>query len=142
VVLVVAASFLVVLRVGRDRVVEVEDPQVVKLAGALEPPIGTFSRYGFPNGWRLAAGEGVEIPLHLGQAPGVVLEGWLDGAARDGATLSVSWNGAFAGTVALRGAVPGRVALPPSPPGRVVLRLVADAPPGGTVVLDRVRVDR
>ena len=142
VVLVVAASFLVVLRVGRDRVVEVEDPQVVKLGGTLEPPIGTFSRYGFPNGWRLAAGEGVEIPLHLGQAPGVVLEGWLDGAARDGATLSVSWNGAFAGTVALRGAVPGRVALPPSPPGRVVLRLVADAPPGGTVVLDRVRVDR
>jgi len=64
------------------------------------------------------------------------------GSVNKAGTLSVSWNGAFAGTVALRGAVPGRVALPPSPPGRVVLRLVADAPPGGTVVLDRVRVDR
>jgi hypothetical protein len=140
--LLAGAVFVGVLHWRQDGTVELEDPQIVKLGGVLEPPIGTFSRYGFPNGWRIAAGEGVEVPLNLGTVASVEVEGWLDGAAQQGAALHASWNGNPAGVVLLNGVGRGRVALPPPPSGRVELRLVAAAPAGGSVVLDRLRIAR
>lgn len=140
VTLLATAAVVLVLHARVDRVVEVEDAQVVKLGGSLEPPVGTFSRYGFANGWRLADGEGVEIPLHLGAAGALAVRGWLEGPARDGATLVLSWNGAPLATIGVRGTAHGEVSLPAPPPGRGVLRIAAGAPPGGIVVLDRVRV--
>jgi hypothetical protein len=139
--LLAAAGLLVALHGRADRVVEVEDPQVSRLGGVLEPPEGTFSRFRRPNGWRLAGGDAVEVPLRLPAGAVPRLEGWLDGAAVRGATLEVAWDDRPAVAVPVGGS--GRAGLTlPAPPGdgRHRLRLRLAAPAGGTAVLDRLVV--
>ena len=84
-----AGTAMIVLAVTQrtDHLVDLEDPQVERIGGRLEPPPGTFSRFSYPNGWRVASGEGVVVPLNLPPRARIRLTGWLDGPARDGATL-------------------------------------------------------
>ncbi|MBZ5587505.1 MAG: hypothetical protein LAO05_03005 [Acidobacteriia bacterium] len=139
--LVTACVFLMVLTHRTDRVVEVEDPQVAHLGGTIEPRKGTFSRFLLPNGWRVHDGEGVEVPLNLAHGARLRLEGWLEGAARTGATLAVRWDGVVARLVPVAGVAHGSVELPPSPSeGHHRLGIVFEAPGGGEAVLDRIVV--
>jgi hypothetical protein len=141
--LVAACPLLVVLTQRTDRVVELEDPEVTHLGGALEPPAGTFSRFTYPNGWRVGDGEGVEVPLNLPEGARVRLEGWLEGAAQRGAELALTWDGIAARPVAVRGAPHGSIALPaPDAGGHHLLRLVLVSPAGGNAVFDRLVVQR
>ncbi|MCS7183209.1 MAG: hypothetical protein NZ869_08905, partial [Thermoanaerobaculum sp.] len=59
--LLAAAGLVAAVRAVPDRVVELEDPQVVRLGGLLEPHPGAWSRFLYPNGWRVASGEGVRV---------------------------------------------------------------------------------
>jgi hypothetical protein len=139
--LIAAAGLIVTLRVRTDHVVEIEDPQVVHLGGEIEPPPGTFSRFLHASGWRLRDGDGVEAPLNLPARATVRLEGWLDGAAQEGATLEVRWDGASPATVAVGGEGRGVVALPGVPgAGHHVLDVRLHAAAGGDAVLDRLVV--
>jgi hypothetical protein len=141
--LVVLSGFILVLTLRTDRVVELEDPQVERIGGRPEPPPGTFSRFSYPNGWRVASGEGVVVPLNLPPRAHLRLEGWLDGPARDGAALSMSWDGGAPTSLKVSGPTPGSVSLPPAPgAGRHRVRIVLEAPPGGEAVLDRLVVER
>ncbi len=136
-----AAALILVLTERTDRVVELEDPQVVRLGGTVEPPSGTFARYSVPNGWRVAAGDGVEVPLNLPAHASVRLEGWLEGPAQRGAEFAVSWDGAAPAPVRVAAVGPGSVPLPGVPTtGRHRLRIVLEAPAGGEAVLDRLVV--
>jgi hypothetical protein len=126
-----------------DHVVELEDPQVERIGGRLEPPPGTFSRFSYPNGWRVADREGMVVPLNLPPRARLRLEGWLDGPARQGATLLVSWDGGTPKRLLVSSPVPGSVTLPDVPgTGRHTLRITLAAPPGGEAVLDRLVVER
>ncbi len=139
--LVAGALAVVVLHLRFDGTVELEDPQVVRLGGRPEPPEGTWSTFLHPGGRRVADGEGVVVPLHLRHHARVRLQGWLDGAACQGAWLLVRWDDRPEVRVALHGVGPGEVSLPPPPPGpRHRLRLVLSTPPGGEAVLDRLVV--
>ena len=140
-----AAGAIVVAAVSQrvDRVVDIEEPQVARLGGRPEPPEGTFSRFTYPNGWRIADGEGVEVPLNLPAGARLEVAGWLDGAAQQGAALAVQWDGGEAVETAVRGR--GRASAPLAPPpgaGRHRLRITLRAPSGGEAVLDRVLVRR
>jgi hypothetical protein len=126
-----------------DQVVEVEDPQVRRLGGTVEPPEGTFSRWAYPNGWRIANGEGVEIPLNVPVRAKVRLEGWLDGTARQGAALRLAWDESGGEEQRVLGATPGAVIVrPPVMVGRHWLRVLLTCPKDGSAVLDRVVVSR
>jgi hypothetical protein len=139
--LTTASAALVTLHRRSDRVVEVEAPQVQHLGGLPEPPEGTFSRFTYPGGWRLAAGDRVVVPIDVPPGAGVVLEGWLEGGAPAGATLEVSWDGGVPACVPVAGTGRGRVALPPGPSGqRRRLGVALATPAAGSVVLDRVVV--
>jgi hypothetical protein len=138
--LLVGTGVVLAVATHRDHVVELEDPQVVKLGGSPEPAEGTFSRFSYRNGWRLGDGQGVEVPVRLGRIGAPRLYGWLEGRAVTGATLVTSWDGAPAGRIPVAGAArDGSLPLPISPgAGRHRLRLVLEAPAGGTAVLDRL----
>jgi len=139
--LALAAAAVTVMNLKADWRVEIEDPQVVRRGGVGEPPPGTFSRFLVPNGVRLRHGEGVLVPLRLAPRSRVVLEGWLDGEARQGATLWVRWRDGATVPVPVAGATPGSIALPLGDAhgkGEVEITLVA--PPGGSAVLDRLVV--
>jgi hypothetical protein len=139
-----ATAALVIVTVHRraDRAVEVEAPQVQRLGGMPEPPEGTFSRFTYPGGWRLADGDRVIVPLDVPAGTQVVLEGWLEGESVAGATLLVSWGGGVPVPVPVAGRGVGRVRLPAAPSdGRQRLSVAFAAPGGGTVVLDRVVVE-
>ncbi|MBZ5587493.1 MAG: hypothetical protein LAO05_02945 [Acidobacteriia bacterium] len=139
--LLAAAAAVLALALRTDRVVEIEDPQVVKAGGTLVPPPGTFSRFDYPNGWRLENGDGVEVPLNLPHAARLRLEGWLEGAAAAGAEIVASWDGGPAARVVMSGAGPGTVPIPaPASSGRHRLRLALSSPSGGAAVLDRLTV--
>jgi hypothetical protein len=138
-----AATVVLAATQRTDHVVELEDPQVERIGGRPEPPPGTFSRFSYPNGWRVADGEGIVVPLNLPPRARLRLEGWLDGAAREGATLLVSWDGGTPKRLLVGGAVPGSVTLPDIPgAGRHALCIKLAAPPGGEAVLDRLVVER
>jgi len=141
---IAGAALAVALVTGRsDRIVEIEEPQVARLGGRTEPPEGTFSRFLQPNGWRLADGEAVEIPLKVPAFASFVAQGWLDGAAQKGAALEASWDGGAGVAVPWPGDGTREVRLPQPPgSGRHRLRLTVRAPRGGEVVLDRVRTGR
>jgi hypothetical protein len=141
--LVVSALVITAVTQRLDGVVEVEEPQVERLGGVTEPPEGTFSRFLQPNGWRIADGDGVVVPLNLAAGDAVTLEGWLDGAAQRGAGLLVRWDDGRSTEIAISGSVRGSSPLP-SPPaaGRRRLHLSLRSPAGGSVVLDRVVVRR
>ncbi len=139
--LAAAALLVVAVRTRSDRVVEAEEPQVGHLGGRTEPPEGAFSRFTVPNGWRIAGGEGIEVPLNLPAGARVDAQGWLAGPAQQGAALAVSWDDLAPIEVAWSGRGSSPVALPPPPgSGRHRLRLVLQAPSGGEAVLDRVLV--
>jgi hypothetical protein len=141
--LVCAAALVVTLHVRHDAVIEVEDPQVTHLGGRLEPPLLTFGRYLYPNGWQVGTGEGVVVPLNLAAHVRLALEGWLQGSAREGADLVVSWDSGPSERVHVSGAGERSVAIPdPAGGGRHRLRIVLEAPPGGEAVLDRLVVGR
>ncbi|OFV80075.1 MAG: hypothetical protein A2Y78_14850 [Acidobacteria bacterium RBG_13_68_16] len=138
-----AATAVLAVTQRTDHVVDLEDPQVEKIGGRLEPPPGTFSRFSYPNGWRVADAEGVVVPLNLPQRAGLALVGWLDGPSREGAALLVSWDGAAPTRVPVSGQGTGSVPLPGVPgAGRHALRITLQAPPGGEAVLDRLMVER
>ena len=140
--LTAASAFIVAAHVRHDRQVELEDPQIAHLGGQLEPPPEQMSRFLFPNGWRLADGDRVIIPLSVTPGTPVFLEGWLDGESVAGASLLVSWDGGAPVPVTVAGRGVGRVRLPAAPQdGRQRLSVAFAAPSGGTVVLDRVMVE-
>ncbi|HUK13430.1 MAG TPA: hypothetical protein VLW17_09005, partial [Thermoanaerobaculaceae bacterium] len=138
------AAVVVVLTQRYDAVVEIEDPQVQRHGGTIEPPEGTFARSTYPNGWRVGDGEGVRVPLHLPPGARVRLEGWLEGAARRGVALRVAWDAAEERDVGIPANSRGSVVLPP--PGTAsshhTLDLTLAAPQGGSAVLDRLVVER
>ena len=139
--LVALAAVALVVTQRYDQVVEIEDPQVRRIGGTIEPPEGTFSRWSYPNGWRIANGEGVEIPAKLAGAARLRLEGWLEGAARDGAALRLTWDGSQSEERLVSGSAPGAVDLRgPEMAGRHWLRIRLTCPPGGSAVLDRLVV--
>ena len=136
-----AAAIVLGLMLRTDRVVELEDPQVTHIGGSLQPPPGTYSRFLYPNGWRVADGEGVAVPLNLPAHARVRLEGWLEGAAQRGADLAVSWDGAAPVDMRVAAVAPGAITLPGVPAaGRHRLRIVFTAPDGGEAVLRRLVV--
>jgi hypothetical protein len=139
----VATGFVLVLTLRTDRVVEIEDPQVERIGGRPEPPPGTFSRFLHPQGWRIASGEGVVVPLNLPAHARVRVEGWLDGQAREGCAVLASWDGGASERTPVRGVGEGWIRVPnPPAEGHHRLRLVLDAPGGGEAVLDRLQVTR
>jgi hypothetical protein len=139
--LVAAAALVVALHQRLDTIVEVEERQVRGLGGRPEPPEGTYSRFRHRNGWRIADGQGIEVPLRLPERADLRLEGWLDGHARDGVVFLAAWDGAAPERVEVSGDGPGSVAIPPAPgAGRHRLRLILEAPAGGEAVLDRIVV--
>jgi hypothetical protein len=139
--LVVAAAFIVVLTQRYDHVVDAEDPQVVHLGGRLEPPVGTFARFTFPNGWRVGDGEGVEASLHLPRGARIRIEGWATGSASAAGTLLASWDKGATSEFGLAGWPTRPMILPaPAEGGRHRLTLLLRAPAGGEVVLDRLVV--
>lgn len=140
--LLLGTALLVVASSKTDTTVEVEDPQVVHLAGAPEPPMGAFSRFLVPNGWRLADGEAVVVPLRPPAGAKLHLEGWLEGEARSGATLMLCYDSSEEQAVAVRGLSRGAIRLPdPQVSGKVHLAIRLVAPAGGSAVLDRIIVD-
>jgi hypothetical protein len=137
-----ASAVILTLTQRFDRVVELEDPQVERIGGRPEPPPGTFSRSAFPNGWRVADGEGVVVPLHLRGGMPLRLEGWLEGSAQAGAALVMSWDGGPTQRIPVSGGK-GAVTVPGSPAeGWHRLRILLAAPPGGEAVFDRVVVEK
>ncbi|MDD5564681.1 MAG: hypothetical protein PHQ91_13290, partial [Thermoanaerobaculaceae bacterium] len=139
--LAAAAAVIVVLTQRTDRVVELEDPQVTHVGGSLQPPPGTYSRFLYPNGWRLGDGDAVEAPLNLPAHASVRLEGRLEGAAQRGADFGVSWDGGAPVRMHVAAAAPGSVSLPGVPgAGRHRLRIALAATAGGDAVLDRLVV--
>jgi hypothetical protein len=138
-----AATVVLAVTQRTDHVVDLEDPQVERIGGRLEPPPGTFSRFSYPNGWRVADAEGVDVPLNLPPRAGLHLVGWLDGPARQGATLLVAWDGGTPKRVLVSSQVPGSLTVPDVPgAGRHTLCIRLEAPPGGEAVLDRLVVER
>ena len=138
-----AATAVLAVTQRTDHLVDLEDPQVERIGGRLEPPPGTFSRFSYPNGWRIADAGGVVVPLNLPQRARLRLMGWLDGPAREGAALLVSWDGTTPTRVPVSGRGTGSVALPGVPgAGRHRLRITLEARPGGEAVLDRLMVER
>jgi hypothetical protein len=142
--LVACAALAVAVTSRCDRVVEVEAPQVRRRGGKPVPPTGTFSRFTYRNGWQLADGESVVIPLKLPARASLQLEGWLLGTAQRGAELAVRWDDGPATNLPVAGRTKdGRLQLPEPPgSGRHRLRISVSAPEHGAVVLDRVLVQR
>ena len=140
--LVAAAALVMTLGLRYDRVVEAEAPQVRRHGGSPVPPVGTFSRFSHRNGWRLGDGEGVVMPLRIGESDDVVLEGWLLGTARHGARLEVRWDDGETVSIGVRGDDRDARLRLPQPPGggRHRLSLVMRCPEHGAGVLDRVVV--
>ncbi len=139
--LAAAALFVVALTQRYDHVVDLEDPQIERLGGTLEPPPGTFSRFTVPNGWRVADGEGVEASLRLPPGAQVRIEGWPEGAARGSGSLLAAWDGGPPATFSLQN-WPERPlwVSAPAEAGKHRLRLLLRAPEGGQVVLSRAIV--
>jgi hypothetical protein len=124
-----------------DNVVEVEDPQVRHLGGVLDPPPGTFLRYLVPNGWRLANGDVIEVPLLARAGEDVHLVCRVEGPAGTAPLLAISWTGLPTPPVTIALPASGDIRLPPPPAsGRLGLRLALQAPQGTTAVLDRINL--
>jgi hypothetical protein len=142
--LVSAAALAFAVATRCDRVVEAEAPQVRRRGGRIVPPAGTQSRFSYRNGWRVANGEGVIVPLKLPPRASVWLEGWLAGRAQQGARLEIRWDDGRKDTVKVSGsAKDGRLRLPDPPgEGRHRLEIFVRVPKRGAVILDRIIVER
>ncbi len=140
--LVAAAGLVVTLDARLDGVVEAEAAQVRHSGGRPVPPRGTMGRLSYPNGWRLAAGNKLRVPLKVRSGDKVRLEGWVT-PAESAASLVVGWQGAELGRVGVRGEFESlRVPDPAPVHGRQWLLIEGQSPPGTTVVIDRVVVER
>ena len=139
--LLAGAALVATLTLRYDRIVALEDPQVVRYGGTLHPPAGQMSRFAFRNGWRLGPREAIEVPLHVPGNADLVVHGWLDGAATGGAAIALQWrDGALAHVqVSGKGDFVARVPAPPST-GRHRLVITGLMPPGGSAVLDNIVV--
>ncbi len=137
--LAAAAGLLFALRTVPDRVVELEDPQVEHRGGALEPHLGAWSRFLYPNGWRLFSGDSLAVPLHLPKARALVVSGWLEGPGSGELCYTLG-----SGPASCLPVNPGAIAVPlPAPdPGRHRLTLQARLPEGASLVLDKLEVQR
>lgn len=132
-----AAALVATLAWRTDRVVELEAAQVLRQGGSPEPPEGTFSRFLYPNGWRLGAGEGVTVPLRL--PAGAVVEL----VAKGGDLVEARWEGHQGVIVLLFTPTFERYPMPPPPgPGRQYLHLRTLGAGPVEVVLDRLEVRR
>ncbi|MBP7797261.1 MAG: hypothetical protein KA072_01405 [Thermoanaerobaculaceae bacterium] len=141
--LVAAAALVVAVRLRSDRVVEGEAPQVIRRGGSPEPKEGTFSMFTYRNGWRLADGQGMTVPLKLGGGDEVFLTGWLEGPAREGSMLRLHWADGPPTEVRLVGNELAGLPLVRAPAaGRTRLYLDLAAPAGGFLVVDRLEVRR
>jgi hypothetical protein len=124
-----------------DRVIELEDPQIVPHGGMLYPPPGQMSRFVFRNGWRLHNMESVDVPVHAPGNATLELEGWLEGESVAGARIAAQWRDGGLAHIPVQGSDPISVPLPPPPSaGKHWLRLTLIAPRGGSVVLDKIYV--
>jgi hypothetical protein len=139
--LLAGAAFAAGVALRYDRVIELEDPQIVTLGGELHPPLGQMSRFVFRNGWRLHNMEAIEVPVRAPGYAGLTLQGWLEGSATDGAIVAAQWRDGKPTHIPVRGGADWEVALPPPPSGgRHWLRITMIAPPGGSAVLDKILV--
>jgi hypothetical protein len=139
--LLAGTALIITLVLREDRVVEIEEPQVAHLGGHPEPPEGTFSRYTHPNGWRIGAGDAVEVPMRLAADARADLQGWFEGPPGRPGRLRASWDGGASHEFLLPPGAHGSLLLP-APPGRgrQRLRLELLPPSAGEAVLDRVVV--
>lgn len=134
-----SSALVVALRIVPDRVVELEDPQVEHRGGTLEPHPGAWSRFLYPNGWRLGDGDALVVPLHLGVQASLRLAGWGEGP--EGSRCSLVARFSPGGPEIRLDVAPGGAGLAPLPhpgPGRWRLEVQASCSPGATVVLDRL----
>ncbi len=138
------AAAVLALTVGLryDWVVEAEAPQVRRIGGASVPPAGTFSRFLHRGGRRLGDGDGISVPLHLRDNSSVAVEGWLEGAAQEGAALGIRWNEGDAVMIDVVGdSQDGRLPVPtPREAGHHRLWITLHGPIDGAGVIDRVIV--
>ncbi|MEX1311012.1 MAG: hypothetical protein AB1Z65_11375, partial [Candidatus Sulfomarinibacteraceae bacterium] len=139
-----AAGLVASITHRTDRVVEAEAAQVRRHGGQPHPREGTFSRFSHRRGWRLADGQGITVPLHLGADSRVFVEGWLLGSAKRGAEIELRWDGEDAVVLPVWGeGRDGRLEVPRVPGrGRHRLSIRVGAKPHGAVVLDRVVVEQ
>jgi hypothetical protein len=141
VLLLAAAGFVTVLTLRYDRVIELEDPQVITYGGEIYPPAGQMSRFVFRNGWRLYNMNSVEIPVNTPGNASLAVQGWLLGPATGGATIAVQWRGGKPTHIPLGGAKDWTIPLPPPPSsGKHWLQIFAMTPNPGSVVLDKILV--
>jgi hypothetical protein len=140
--LVAAAGLVGTLDLRLDGVVDAEAAQVRRSGGRPVPPTGTMARSTHPNGWRIAPGNSIRIPLRLREGQTIRITGWVTPAAGE-ATLLVGWQGSEAVPVAVTGAF-DEIRLPLRAPagGRHWLTIGCRASPGRTVVVDRVIAER
>ncbi len=140
--LVAATGLVVTLDSRLDTVVEAEAAQVRRVGGRPVPPRGTMSRSSYPNGWRLAAGNQLVVPLRVRSGAPVLLEGWVTPADGE-AALQVGWDDGEGNELLVEGDFSGvRVPVATPETGRHRLKIECRAPAGTTVVIDRVVVDR
>jgi hypothetical protein len=142
--LVASAALGIAITTRCDRVVEAEAPQVRRRGGQPIPAAGTFSRFTYRNGWQLADGESVIMPLKLPAEASLWLEGWLLGTAQKGAEFVARWDDGPAVNLSIKGrARNARIRLPDPPgAGRHRLWILMRSPEHGAAVLDRVIVER
>ena len=139
--LLAGAGFVAGVTLHYDRVIELEDPQILVLGGELHPPLGQMSRFVFRNGWRLRNMDSIEVPVHAPGNASLSLQGWLEGTATGGATIAARWRDGKATHILVTGAKDWTISLPPPPSsGKYWLRITLIAPPGGSVVLDKILV--
>lgn len=134
--LVAASALVAALHLWPDRVVELEDPQVEHRGGVLEPHPGAWSRFLYPNGWRLFSGDSVVVPLNVTVARDVVLAGWVEGGEGE---VCYAYDGAAPACLRV-GPGFGEVRLPAPNPGRHRLAIFPRLPEGSSVVLDKLEV--
>jgi hypothetical protein len=139
--LVIGSLGLAYAVVRTDSVVEIESPQVRHEGGRPEPAAGTWSMFRYPNGWWLRSGDGIRVPLHLGAASRIAVEGWFEGAPGEGFTLRARWDASAREQQVLGTVGRGRVWVDAPGPGRHSLHLTLVAPGGGEAMLDRLVVE-
>ncbi len=137
--LVAGSSLLVTARMLPDRVVELEAPQVVHQGGLLEPHPGAWSRFLYPNGWRLGNGDELSVPLKLAAHCPLALVGWVEEGSGGGCRLAYRVEPAGPkGQLAVPAGWRGELPLAAAGPGRVQLTLSTVCVGESTVVLDRL----
>lgn len=141
--LVAGSWLLVTARMLPDRVVELEAPQVLHQGGLLEPRPEAWSRFLYPNGWRLGNGDELSVPLKLAAHRPLVLVGWLEEGSGGGCRLAYRVEPAGpTGQLAVPAGWRGELPVAAAGPGRAQLTVSALCIGDSTVVLDRLEARR